>query len=224
MTHRTLSNRGVGRRPSHRSVARGLVATAALGLLASCARPAPQPAIRLRVETARGGFTVELDGVHAPATVANFLRYVDAGLYDGGRFHRTVRGDNQPGDAVRIDVIQGGIDPARSREGFPPIALEPTSRTGLGHRDGTLSMARSDPDTATSDFFVCIGDQPGLDEGGRRNPDGRGFAAFGRVIEGMAAVRTIHAAGASGQRLDPPVRIESIRRLAGGSGPAPAPG
>jgi len=174
------------------------------------ATPAP---VRVGIETARGTIAVELDAARAPATVANFLRYVDAGLYDGGRFHRTVRPDNQAADAVRIDVVQGGPDPSAAARAFPPIELERTKRTGLRHADGTLSMARADPDSATADFFVCIGDQPELDFGGRRNPDGQGFAAFGRVVGGMEVVREIHDAPASGQRLDPPVAIVRVRRL-----------
>ena len=95
---------------------------------------------------------------------------------------------------------------------FPPIALERTSAIGLLHRDGTLSMARNEPDTATSDFFICIGDQPSLDFGGKRNPDGQGFAAFGRVVKGMDVVRKIQAAPAQEQTLTPPVRILKISR------------
>jgi peptidyl-prolyl cis-trans isomerase A (cyclophilin A) len=90
------------------------------------------------------------------------------------------------------------------------VPLERTSVTGLRHLDGTLSMARDGPDTATSDFFICIGDQPSLDFGGKRNPDGQGFAAFGHVVGGMDVVRRIQAAPADGQSLTPPVRIRSI--------------
>ena len=149
-------------------------------------------------------------------TVRNFLRYVEAGRYDGGVFHRTVRADNQPHNPVKIAVVQASVAPRWAEEDFPPIALEPTSRTGLRHRDGAISMARAEPDTATSDFFVCVGDQPELDEGGRRNPDGRGFAAFGRVIRGMDVVRRINASPAEGQTLQPPVAIVKARALAGG--------
>lgn len=206
--------RGTGATAFARSLAAAAAAACALGL-AAC-DPAPQSGepVAVRIETAAGGFTVALDAGRAPRTTANFLRYVDAGLFDGGRFHRTVTPDNQGVDAVPIAVIQGGIAPARQGEGFAPIALEPTSRTGLRHADGTVSMARADPDTATSDFFVCIGDQPELDRGGRRNPDGQGFAAFGRVVEGMDVVRAIHRSPAIGQRLAPPVAIRSVRRVA----------
>ncbi len=169
--------------------------------------------VRLVIETERGNINVALDSVHAPATVTNFLRYVDRGLYDNGRFHRTVTAANQPNDTVRIEVIQGGADTSRRGEGFKPIDLERTSATGLRHRDGTLSMARAGPNTATSDFFICIGDQPALDFGGHRNRDGQGFAAFGQVTDGMSIVRAIQASAAEGQRLTPPIKIKSVHRL-----------
>ena len=141
------------------------------------------------VATPLGDIEVALDPVHAPATVANFLRYAKGGFYDGGRFHRTVTPDNQPANKVKIEVVQAGMNPAREKEEFAPVALERTSVTGLKHVDGAISMARAEPDTATSDFFICVGDQPELDFGGKRNPDGQGFAAFGRVVKGMEVVR-----------------------------------
>jgi peptidyl-prolyl cis-trans isomerase A (cyclophilin A) len=168
---------------------------------------------RVLIRTDRGDIVVEVDTARAPATAANFLRYVGDGFYDGGRFHRTVRLSNQPGQAVKIEVIQAGANPSRERDGFPPIILERTGATGLRHLDGVVSMARDGPDTATSDFFICIGDQPSLDQGGRRNPDGQGFAAFGRVVGGMEIVRAIQASPADGQRLTPPIAIRSARRL-----------
>jgi peptidyl-prolyl cis-trans isomerase A (cyclophilin A) len=169
--------------------------------------------IRIRIETPLGAIDAEVDSAAAPRTVANFLRYVDGGFYDGGQFHRTVRADNQPNDSVRIAVIQASIDSAKSGPRFPPIALERTTVSGLRHLDGTLSMARGGPDTATSSFFICIGDQPSLDFGGDRNPDGQGFAAFGRVTRGMDVVRAIQRAPADVQRLTPPVRVLRVRRL-----------
>jgi len=170
-------------------------------------------AVRVLVETERGGFTLALDAEKAPATVQNFLRYVDAGHYDGGSFFRTVRRDNQRSARVPITVIQGGVGEAREKDDFPAIAIERTRDTGLRHRDGTVSMARDGPDTATSSFFLCVGDQPELDFAGKRNSDGQGFAAFGRVVDGMDVVRQIHAAPAEGERLTPVVRILSARRL-----------
>jgi peptidyl-prolyl cis-trans isomerase A (cyclophilin A) len=147
-----------------------------------------------------------------PATIANFLRYVDGKYYEGGRFHRTVTPDNQPDNKVKIEVIQAGIDPNKTKKEFAPIKLERTRDTKLSHKDGTISMARDGPDTATSDFFICIGDQPELDFGGKRNPDGQGFAAFGRVVKGVDVVKKIQAAPADGQTLSPPIKILRITR------------
>lgn len=172
---------------------------------------AAQALPRVVLSTELGDIEVEVDTVRAPVTGANFLRYVDLGFYRFGRFHRTVRADNQPQSKVRIAVVQAGLDTLRVRD-FPPIPLERTRATGLRHRDGSVSMARDGPDTATSDFFICIGDQPELDFGGRRNPDGQGFAAFGRVVRGMDVVRRIHEAPADGQQLEPPIRILGASR------------
>jgi peptidyl-prolyl cis-trans isomerase A (cyclophilin A) len=124
-----------------------------------------------------------------------------------------VRADNQPTNQVRIAVIQAQANAARESEAFAPIRLERTRDTGLRHLDGTLSMAREGPDSATHHFFLCVGDQPELDFGGRRNPDGQGFAAFGRVVEGMDLVRKIHAAPADQQSLTPPIRIQRAIRV-----------
>jgi len=154
-----------------------------------------------------------LDSAKAPVTVANFLRYVDKGAYMDGAFHRAVTLANQPNDSVKIQVIQGGAN--RQRDAalrFPPIPLERTSVTGLRHRDGTLSMARAGPNTATSDFFICVGDQPSLDFGGHRNLDGQGFAAFGQVTAGMEIVRAIQSSPANGQSLTPRIGIRAIKR------------
>ena len=181
-------------------------------LLAASLAAAPAPLPRVAVRTAMGEIVLEIDGVRAPVTARNFLRYVDAGRYGGGAFHRTVTTapDNQPGKAVKIDVIQGAGGPGKD---LAPITLERTRDTGLSHVDGAVSMARDGPDTATSDFFVCVGAQPELDHGGRRNPDGQGFAVFGRVVAGMDVVRRIHASPAQGQSLAPPVAILEVVRL-----------
>ena len=114
-----------------------------------------------------------------------------------------------------VPVSCATADPAREAESFPPIALERTSATGLRHLDGTISMARDGTDTATSDFFICVGDQPALDFGGGRNPDGQGFAAFGRVVEGIEVVRKIDQSTAQGQTLTPPIRILRAARQSG---------
>jgi peptidyl-prolyl cis-trans isomerase A (cyclophilin A) len=167
--------------------------------------------VRIRIVTTLGAIEAELYPGRAPGTVANFLRYVDGGYFTDGSFFRTVRADNQPTDAVRIAVIQGGA--GRDENAFPPVPLERTSVTGLRHEDGTISMARDGPDTATSSFFICVGDQPTLDFGGRRNRDGQGFGAFGRVVRGMDVVRRIQEGPAVAQRLTPPVAILRIERF-----------
>ena len=107
----------------------------------------------------------------------------------------------------------GGANPEKEDEEHAPILIERTRDTGLRHLDGTLSMARLGPDTATQSFFICVGDQPELDFGGKRNPDGQGFAAFGQVVEGMDVVRAIHVSAAEGQKIDPPVLIQRAVRV-----------
>lgn len=211
-----------GNRTRHAAVRHAYGVAGALLLLSGLsAGPAgaQQPAARaplVRVWTEAGTFDVQLDPVSAPRTVANFLWYVEQGAYQGGRVHRTVTTapDNQPNNTVKIDVIQAG--PRADFAAAPPIPLERTSVTGLRHEDGTISMARGGPDTATGDFFICVGAQPSLDFGGQRNPDGQGFAAFGRVVRGMEIVRKIHQASANGQTLAPPVGVTRIELVPAG--------
>jgi peptidyl-prolyl cis-trans isomerase A (cyclophilin A) len=157
-----------------------------------------------------GEIVVELADLAAPKTVANFLRLVRDGAYDRGSFYRTVTANNQPADEIRIAVIQGGVNGGSDAPDSPSLRLERTNQTGLRHLDGTISMARLDPDSARTEFFICIGDQPELDYGGQRNPDGQGFAAFGQVVQGMEVVTAIHGAPSEEQRLTPTVRIGSI--------------
>ncbi|MCU0277156.1 MAG: peptidylprolyl isomerase [Acidobacteria bacterium] len=164
-----------------------------------------------RITTNAGEIEIRVYPQLAPVTAANFLRYVEAGLYDGTTFFRVVTPDNQPNDKIRIEVIQGG-DVAEEKC-FPAIAHETTAQTGLKHVDGAVSMARAEPGTASSSFFICVNDQPELDFGGRRNPDGQGFAAFGRVTRGMEVVRRIQRLAADGQALMRPVPIRTISRV-----------
>lgn len=179
-------------------------------VLAGTAR---QPLPIVVFETEKGSIEMEVDSMRAPVTAANFLKYVDGGFYDGGFVNRAVRPDNTVRHDVEIQVVQFQSNPARRKEQFPAIPIERTSVTGLSHQDGTLSMARGGPDTATSSFSIVIGAQPEMNFGGRRNPDGQGFAAFGRVIRGMDVVKAIQMSP-TGQRgqygtetLEPPVRI-----------------
>jgi peptidyl-prolyl cis-trans isomerase A (cyclophilin A) len=176
-------------------------------MTAACTSQPP----RIVIETSMGTITAEIYVEQAPVTAGNFLKLVDEGAYDNNRavFYRVVRMDNQAGD-VKIEVIQGGLS---DRDAVEPISHETTGQTGVLHLDGTLSMARSTPGTASSEFFICIGDQPELDFGGKRNPDGVGFAAFGRVTDGMDVVRKIQQQKDTAQYLIEPVAITSVRRF-----------
>jgi peptidyl-prolyl cis-trans isomerase A (cyclophilin A) len=172
--------------------------------------------VTVRIATSLGDITIELDTVHAPITTANFLKYVDGGFYTNGRFHRATREDNYPvslPNRPMMEIIQGGINPERRPQAFPPIPLERTSVTGLKHVAGTVSMARGGPDSATSDFFILMNDQPSLDFGGRRFDDAQGAAAFGRVVSGMDVVRKIQQQPVKGQNLDPPITILDATRV-----------
>ena len=189
--------------------------TPLLGFLLLCSMlfAAEEKPVYVLLHTELGDIELEVDTVHAPVTAGNFLRYVDKGFYNGGSFYRTVTMQNQPQNRVKIEVVQGGNPPREAAEDFAPIPLERTNKTGLKHVDGAISMAREAPDSATSEFFICIGDQPELDFGGKRNPDGQGFAAFGRVAKGMDVVRKIQKSAADGQTLTPEIRILSAKRV-----------
>jgi peptidyl-prolyl cis-trans isomerase A (cyclophilin A) len=170
-----------------------------------------QKSITCLIKTELGTITVELYPAKAPITVANFLKYVDAHLYDSSTFFRSVTLNNQPKDSIKIEVIQGGdID---STKDFAPITLETTNQTGILHTNGAISMARGKPASATSSFFICINNQPALDYGGMRNKDGQGFAAFGKVINGMDVVKKIQQLyPQQGQYFKPKLKIISITR------------
>lgn len=177
---------------------------------------------RVVFETAIGSIVIQVDQKRAPASAADFLKYVDQDLYKGAGFYRTVRSDNDNG-TPKIDAIQGGL--LEGTSGLPPVAHESTKMTGLRHVDGAISLARAAPGTGSAAaFFIAIGDQPALDHGATRNPDQQGFAVFGQVIRGLSVVRKIHAVPAAqlggseytkGQMLNKPVMIRSARRLCG---------
>ncbi len=175
------------------------------------------PPVRVVFETTMGEIVIELNVAKAPATSASFLRYVDEGWYDNGRFHRTVRPDTETNTTHPIQVIQAGRRREQGRTpGIPAVVLERTRDTGLTHVDGAVSLARvaGQPDSGGSDFFIAIGAQPSLDFGGARNTDGQGFAVFGRVVSGMDVVKAIQAAPvrAGSQTLAPPISIVRARR------------
>lgn len=170
-----------------------------------------QKDVRCVIKTEMGNIKVELYAGKAPVTVANFLKYVDNHLYDGSSFFRVCTPENEKNRKVKIQVVQGG-DVPEGKE-FAPITMETTQQTGIHHLDGTLSMARDTPNSATSSFSICVNDQPELDYAGKRNPDGQGFAAFGRVTKGMKVVRKIQAQKDKDQYLVNPVKIYTIKRL-----------
>ena len=184
-----------------------MAAAFALSACATTADGARQP--RVALETDAGRMVLELDLQHAPLTVCNFLSYVTDGDYAGGSFFRTVvRATNA--NPNPIDVIQAATPRGSDDDLRPPIPLERTRDTGLRHLAGAVSMARDGPDTATSSFFIVTQDTPSLDFGGGRNPDGQGFAAFGRVVEGLDVARRIQMSPADAEeQLTPPVMIRS---------------
>ena len=175
-----------------------------------CGNP-QEKKINCLITTSSGDIQIELYPDSAPVTVGNFLMYVDNHLYDGSSFFRVTTPKNEANREIKIEVIQGGNVPDEKE--FDPIVIETTDQTNLYHTNGVISMARMDPNSATSQFFICIGDQPELDFNGKRNPDGQGFAAFGKVIKGMDVVKRIQSKKEEGQYLVDSVTINSIRRI-----------
>jgi peptidyl-prolyl cis-trans isomerase A (cyclophilin A) len=175
---------------------------------------APSPNPHIVIETDLGTIEAELFIKEAPITAANFLHHIDIGTYETYEtlFYRVVRPDNQPNSSSKIEVIQGGLYDDDLIDPIPPIEHETTQTTGIKHTDGALSMARWHPGTASTEFFICVGDQPLLDYGGSRNSDGQGFAAFGKVTKGMDVVRRIQMEPDSGQYLIKPIKI-TIKRM-----------
>jgi len=167
--------------------------------------------INCEIATSEGIITVELYPDKAPITVKNFLQYVDNGLYTNSSFFRVCTNENEAERNIKIEVIQGGN--VNENKSFSPIKIETTLQTGIKHLNGVISMARDTPNSATSEFFICINDQPELDYQGKRNPDGKGFAAFGKVIKGMNVVLKIQAKKDEEQYLINPVVINSIKRI-----------
>jgi len=172
-------------------------------ILSSCSNKYPHVLIITEI----GTIEVEIFTDKAPVTANNFLQYVKERRYKGSTFYRSVRMDNQPESKVKIEVVQGGLFEDKHPAMLPPIIHESTEVSGILHTNGVISMARYGPGTATSEFFICIGDQPSLDAGGGRNPDGVGFAAFGKVVNGMEFVEQIHQMPTDGQYLKPRIRI-----------------
>lgn len=184
-------------------------------LFLSCSSKNKNGNPHVEIVTKVGDIELELYPKQAPQTVAAFLSYVDSGLYKSSSFYRVLNDDNQPMDASKTELIQGGIwqtnpDKLATLKGIPH---ESTARTGIKHLNGTISLAREAPGTASSEFFICVGNQPGYDSGGVNNPDHLGYAAFGRVVKGMDVVLQIYNMNENNQSFTPPVPIYEIKRL-----------
>ena len=160
------------------------------------------------IETPFGKIAAELFPEKAPITVSNFLSYIKQNRYDDCHFYRVVHLGNQPENKIRIEVIQGGLGFDKHPLELKPIEHETTDKSGITHKNGTISMARLEPGTASSEFFICINDQPELDYGGSRNPDGQGFAAFGQVLQGLEILKKIQKLDSKNQILNKIVPIQ----------------
>ena len=183
-------------------------------IFASCSHPTYKDP-HVLIETNFGDIEVELYPDKAPKSVAAFLSYVDSGFYKNSSFYRVLKEENQPSASFKSELIQGGIWQTNYKKGIslPRIPHEPTNKTSILHKDGTISLARTTPGTASSEFFICVGDQPAYDHGGDANPDGQGFAAFGKVFKGMDIVRKIHQQPDNEESFYPPIEILNIKRL-----------
>ena len=185
-----------------------MAAVFALSACVTTATGAGKP--RVVLETDAGRMVLELELARAPLTVCNFLSYVTDGDYEAGAFFRTVVGETKD-NPNSINIIQAATPRGSDDDLRPPIPLERTRETGLAHVAGAVSMARDGPDTATSSFFIVTHDTPSLDFGGGRSPDGQGFAAFGRVVEGLDVARRIQMSPADAEeQLTPPIAIHTV--------------
>lgn len=180
-------------------------------LIFSCKPRNENPTLRFFTE--KGSFDIVVYSGQAPITATQFLHCVNQQVFDQKAFYRTVKMNNQPNNKVKIEVIQGGVGFFESDKNNLIIPHESTEDSGLRHLDGTISMARADTGTASTEFFICVGDQPELNYGGKRNPDGYGFAAFGKVVSGMNIVRLIHKQPDTNQFFLTPVKIDSVRLI-----------
>ncbi|MCU0388419.1 MAG: peptidylprolyl isomerase [Chitinophagaceae bacterium] len=193
-----------------KSILYGLSISGLFIFLVSCGGKSPDHVI---IKTPSGEIEVQLFPEKAPKTVKAFLGFVDAGLYKNSSFYRILSTDNQPTGANAAELIQGGIyKTEKSRDSIPGIPHEPTSITGLTHTHGTVSMARLEAGSATTEFFICIGDNPSFDAGYRKEGDTLGYAAFGKVVRGMDVVVRIYNRPEENQEFSPPVGIINIIR------------
>jgi len=183
-------------------------------LIACHAAPNNPDTPHVVIQTQAGDIVVELYPRQAPRTVAAFLSYVDSGFYKKCCFYRILNEENQATGSDPSQLIQGGIWRTNHAKAvsLPGVPHEPTQQTHILHTDGVISLARQAPGTATTEFFICVGDQPGFDYGGKNNPDGQGYAAFGKVVKGMDVVRAIYGMPEEDQSFTPPVPIKNIVR------------
>ena len=168
----------------------------------------------IEIETAYGDIELELYPDKAPKTDAAFLSYIDSGFYDHSSFYRVLNDENQPSNVPKTELIQGGIWKTNQKKAshLKGIEHETTRQTGILHTDGIISLARLEPGTATTEFFICVGDQPGLNYGGENIADKQGYAAFGKVVKGMNIVKKVYSQNEDNQYFDPPVVIFNITR------------
>ena len=184
-----------------------------LSLVLGCSAPkSTNP--HIHIQTRLGDIEVELFKGRAPKTVGAILSYVDSGFYKDASFYRVLTMNNQPSDAPKAELVQGGL---WNRKGgrmdlLAGIPHESTRETGILHTNGVISLARQEPGTANTEFFICVGDQPGFDFGGENNPDRQGYAAFGKVVRGMDIVQKIYNMPEVDQYFDPPIPIYNIVR------------
>lgn len=166
------------------------------------------------IATQLGDIELELYPEKAPVTAAAFLAYVDSGYYTNASFYRVLKADELPNEH-NTGIIQGGIWQTKQQLqlSIPGIKHESTKQSGLLHTSGTISLARSAPGTASTEFFICIGDQNSLDAGKSGTEDGLGFAAFGKVVKGMPIVRKIQGQNSHGDKFDEVIQIYKIKRL-----------
>jgi peptidyl-prolyl cis-trans isomerase A (cyclophilin A) len=187
-----------------------VIFSAILLSLTGCGGNSPDHVI---IKTKAGDITVKLYPAKAPNTVSAFLSYVDSGFYENSSFYRILSKDNQPMGANAAELIQGGVyKTSKNRNQLPGIPHEPTSQTGILHKHGTVSMARLEAGSATTEFFICIGDNPTFDAGGNSQSDNLGYAAFGNVVKGMDVVLRIYNRPEENQEFNPPVGIINIVR------------
>ena len=194
-------------------ISRCIIAISLIVLAACSSRNYKNP--HIEIQTGIGKIEVELYAEKAPKTVAAILSYIDSGLYRDASFYRVLHLNNQPSDALKAELIQGGLwnKKGARRDLLSQIPHETTRQSGILHTNGVISLARQAPGTANTEFFICIGDQPGFDYEGENNPDGQGYAAFGKVVKGMDIVRRIYDMPEEDQYFNPPVPIYNIKRL-----------